>query len=40
MQRRKGGNGKERIEEIGTFKYLGFVFNRKGNYNDHIKEDE
>lgn len=28
---------KEYIEEIETFKYLGFVFNRKGNYNDHIK---
>lgn len=25
------------IEEVETFKYLGFVFNRKGNYNDHIK---
>lgn len=26
------------IEEVGTFKYIGFVFNRKGNYNDYIKE--
>ena len=21
-----------------TFKYLGFTFNREGNYNDHLKE--
>lgn len=30
--------GKERIEEVKTFKYLGFTFNRKGNYTDHMKE--
>ena len=30
--------GKERIEEVKSFKYLGFTFNRKGNYTDHIKE--
>jgi len=26
------------LEEVQTFKYLGFVFNNKGNYKDHIKE--
>lgn len=26
------------IEEVQSFKYLGFTFNRNGNYNDHIKE--
>lgn len=30
--------GKERIEEVQEFKYLGFTFNRKGSYGDHIKE--
>jgi len=29
--------GKE-IEEVQSFKYLGFTFNRKGNYKEHIKE--
>lgn len=29
---------KEYIEEVQTFKYLGFVFNKDGNYKDHIKE--
>lgn len=26
------------IEEVESFKYLGFTFNRKGNYGDHIKD--
>ena len=26
------------MEEVRTFKYLGFIFNAEGNYNDHIKE--
>jgi len=30
--------GSKKIEEVKCFKYLGFTFNRKGNYNDHIKE--
>lgn len=29
---------KEKIEEVNEFKYLGFTFNKKGNYEDHIKE--
>lgn len=29
--------GKE-IEEVKIFKYLGFTFNRKGDYTNHIKE--
>ena len=29
--------GKE-LEEVRTFKYLGFTFNRERNYNDHLKE--
>jgi len=28
----------ERIEEVQTFKCLGFMFNRKGNFKEHIKE--
>lgn len=24
------------LEEVQSFKYLGFVFNNKGNYKDHI----
>jgi len=28
----------ERIEEVQTFKYLEFMFNRKDNYKEHIKE--
>jgi len=28
----------ERIEEVQTFKYLGFMFNRKGNNKEHIKK--
>jgi len=27
-----------KVEEIQTFKYLGFMFNRMGNYKEHIKE--
>lgn len=30
--------GKVEIEEIQNFKYLGFTFNRKGDYTEHIKE--
>ncbi|XP_071582471.1 uncharacterized protein [Temnothorax nylanderi] len=30
--------GEKIIEEVEMFKYLGFTFNRKGNYIDHIKE--
>lgn len=30
--------GKETIEEVEKFKYLGFIFNRKGTYEDHIKD--
>ncbi|XP_020297358.1 uncharacterized protein LOC109861916 [Pseudomyrmex gracilis] len=26
------------IEKVKSFKYLGFIFNRKGSYADHIKE--
>ena len=26
------------MEEVENFKYLGFTFNRKGNYKDHLKE--
>ena len=29
--------GKE-LEEVRCFKYLGFTFNREGNYKDHIKD--
>lgn len=29
---------KKKLEEVRSFKYLGFVFNRNGNYNGHIKE--
>lgn len=42
---RKGKERKDRwnwkgknIEEVQEFKYLGFVFNKNGNYKDHIKE--
>lgn len=28
----------EKIEEVKTFKYLGFTFNTSGNYKDYIKE--
>jgi len=42
---RRGNERKERwkwgnkeIEKIQNFKYLGFTFNRKGNYKDYIKE--
>lgn len=42
---RKGKVGKEewkwkgeKIEEVKNFKYLGFTFNRKGNYKEHIQE--
>lgn len=30
--------GDKDIEEVHTFKYLGFMFNRGGNYRDHVKE--
>ncbi|XP_039309944.1 golgin subfamily A member 6-like protein 1 [Solenopsis invicta] len=30
--------GNKEIEEVNKFKYLGFTFNRKGNYKEHIKE--
>lgn len=26
------------LEEVTSFKYLGFTFNRKGDYADHIKD--
>ena len=26
------------MEEVRTFKYLGFILNTEGNYEDHIKE--
>ena len=26
------------MEEVKTFKYLGFIINAEGNYKDHIKE--
>lgn len=29
---------RKKIEEIRKFKYLGFMFNREGNYKDHIQE--
>jgi len=31
--------GKE-LEEVTNFRYLGFTFSRKGNYEEHIKELE
>lgn len=42
-RKRKEGNeiwnwGKERIEEIKQFKYLGFKFNSEGDYTSHIEE--
>jgi len=30
--------GGKRIEEVQTFKYLGFILNNKDNYKEHIKE--
>lgn len=30
--------GKEMIEEMQNFKYLGFTFNKNGGYKEHIKE--
>lgn len=30
--------GEKKVEEVQEYKYLGFIFNRKGNYVDHIKE--
>jgi hypothetical protein len=30
--------GKKEIEEVRAFKYLGFMFNKQGNYKDQIKE--
>lgn len=29
---------KEIIQEVQTIKYLGFIFNKDGNYKEHIKE--
>jgi len=29
---------KKEIEEIQEFKYLGFIINNRGNYEEHIKE--
>lgn len=26
------------MQEVDNFKYLGFIFNRKGDYKKHIKE--
>jgi len=28
----------ETIEKVQSFKYLGFIFSRRGNYKEHIKE--
>jgi len=36
-KRRKYRNGDREIEEVQCFKYLGFIFNRKDDY-DHIIE--
>lgn len=30
--------GNKTIEEVENFKYLGFTFNREGNYVGHIKD--
>lgn len=30
-------NGKK-VEEVQTFKYLGFIFQKDGEYKEHIKE--
>lgn len=30
--------GKEMIEEVQNFKYLGFTFNKNGDYSDHIRD--
>lgn len=30
--------GEKKVEEVQEYKYLDFIFNRKGNYVDHIKE--
>lgn len=38
MKKEKWKQGKEEIEEVKVFKYLGFVFNCAGNYKDHIAE--
>jgi len=37
MRRKKVGKGRK-VEEVQIFKYLGFTFNRMGNYKKHIKE--
>lgn len=39
-KKRKGKlkQDKVNIEEVVSFKYLGFTFNRNGNYKEHIKE--
>lgn len=37
-KKERWGWGKEYIEEVQMFKYLGFMFNKDGNYKDHIKE--
>jgi len=38
MRGKKIENGKVRRLKRQTFKYLGFTFNRMGNYKEHIKE--
>lgn len=30
--------GEKKVEEVQEYKYLDFIFNRKENYVDHIKE--
>ena len=30
--------GRDEIEEVKVFKYLGFIFNYEGNYKDHIRD--
>lgn len=30
--------GKKELEEVQCFKYLGFVFNGKGDYSVHLKK--
>lgn len=38
-ERKESWKWKEKeIEEVKVFKYLGFVFNNKGNYKEHIKD--
>lgn len=37
-KREKWKWGNKEVEEVQNFKYLGFIFNRKADYGDHIKE--